>query len=113
MIQYVATINVPGYLPMDDEPPTFDTISEAWNYLADERKDSELMSEYPDGTPLSDTYRNLLHMATIPDPQTGSIYGATPGYEGDHDLGLAYSVDTVDDGLDEYGNAYALKYTRL
>lgn len=34
--RYVATINVPGYLPMDDDPPVFDSAREAWQYLVGE-----------------------------------------------------------------------------
>lgn len=38
---YVATINTPGYLPWDDEPPVFETPREAWDYLAGERSRAE------------------------------------------------------------------------
>lgn len=32
---YVATISQPGYLP-DTEPAEFETVAEAWEYLAEE-----------------------------------------------------------------------------
>jgi len=45
MTQYLATVNQPGYLPMDDDPPVFDTIPEAWAYLVGEL-DSDWTGEY-------------------------------------------------------------------
>lgn len=81
---YVATINVPGYLPMDDDPPEFDTVREAWDWLLEEHE------------------RGGEGFDVAPDPMivaefeamtgTGTLYTPTPGYDGDHDLGLAYSV---------------------
>lgn len=102
MVQYVATINVPGYLPQDDDPPVFDTAQEAWAYLADERERGE------DGSELLDATATLVELNRVamearwtngaptdlgvnPDG-TGTVYGDTPGYDGNHDLGLAYSV---------------------
>jgi hypothetical protein len=116
-MKYVATIHVPGYLPMDDDPPTFDTPAEAWQYLADEREHGEGRwvlddPDDPDGTASEDpTYACLTHAAEAtssyvcgndsmhrPD-QTGTIYGTTPGYdpEDGHDLGMAYTVEETDD----------------
>lgn len=110
---YLATINVPGYLPQDDKPPVFDTAEEAWEYLADERElqeddfpnwegDSGLgeysstlgtlryiaNGEHEHGNPHEDTPTNL--------DGTGTVHGDTPGYDGDHDLGLAYCVSLAE-----------------
>jgi hypothetical protein len=80
---YVATINVPGYLPMDDDPPVFDTAREAWEYLYEEHEravDGAEAWREDDGIDIHNMDRE------------GVIYASTPGYEGDHDLGLAYCV---------------------
>lgn len=98
MKKYVATVNVPGYLPMDDDPPYFDKAHEAWQYLADERERGEQDTE---GDTLSETWRELSDRARatevlIGETGEGVIYGATPGYDGEHDLGLAYCVTLTD-----------------
>lgn len=91
--RYVATINTPGYLPWDDEPPVFETIREAWDYLAEERNrawnDTEGMG--PDWDPVMNDMANAGQQGL-----TGAVYGSTPGYEGDHDLGLAYCVSVYE-----------------
>jgi len=108
---YLATINTPGYLPMDDEPPVFETAREAWAYLADERQRAE--DQFPDDEPLgeyTDTVGYLRYAASgdvlygnphegwpLNSDGTGVIYGSTPGYDGSHDLGLAYCVTHVAD----------------
>jgi len=105
---YLATTNVPGYLPMDDEPPTFDTAEDAWSYLADERERGEENGDDEDD--YSITRETLACLATptsgVPEgascmvdarTRCGTVYGDTPGYDGDHDLGLAYSVDVIGD----------------
>jgi hypothetical protein len=125
---YVATINTPGYLPMDDEPPIFDSPRDAWEYLAEERKRAEEdtdPSEYDDGDPdqfeLSDVYRALEHLASAEhvdgdlngthptDPDgTGVVYGHAPGRRNaPHDLGYAYCVSIADD---EYAAAYLAEH---
>lgn len=103
MSRFLATINVPGYLPMDDDPPVFDTPTEAWEYLAAERRCEE--DEGPnffDGPgPYSETVDRLDAWASAghgPD----FFIGDTPGYDHsdpahDHDLGLVYTVTEVDD----------------
>lgn len=106
---FVATINVPGYSPMDDDPPVFDTAQDAWAYLRDERERGEDDTE---GGDYSDTHHSLdqcsgnlgsariawwAHLGTM-DGQ-GTVHGPTPGYDGDHDLGLAYSVNLVEDEI--------------
>jgi hypothetical protein len=114
MVQYVATINVPGYLPMDDEPPIFDTPEEAWWYLYHERCRAEMdavcdlcddeLSHGPSGDcdDDSETGRDLSKHArwaasglVCDFEAVGNVYGPTPGYRGDHDLGLVYSVIVV------------------
>lgn len=104
--QFVATINIPGYLPQDDDPPTFDTARAAWDYLAGERERDE--DEDEDVSEYSDTVAYLRYAASdqcepgslhedwpLNEDGTGVIYGSTPGYDGEHDLGLAYVVSRV------------------
>lgn len=93
MPKYVAIINTPGHLP-ESEPAEFDTAQEAWDYLADERKRAE--EEYPEWT---DPYPMLPDIAEMGD-STGIVYGSTPGYEGNHDLGVAYNVQLAETGED-------------
>jgi hypothetical protein len=57
MTKFVATVNVPGYLPQEDEPAVFDTAREAWAYLRDERMGDEVGSV--DSAEYSDTVRYL------------------------------------------------------
>lgn len=95
---YLATINIPGYLPMDDEPPTFDTARGAWEYLAEIRRGEEdaalvtVDSGPSEDEPYSSTVNDLDAKAQSGLETVGTVYGDTPGYEGSHDLGLAYSV---------------------
>lgn len=101
MVEYVATINVPGYLPMDDEPPTFETTAAAWGYLADERKRDDAAwipddPEDPEGPASLDECTLTLEAYERDGHGEGTVYGNTPGYDGDHDLGLAYSVSAVE-----------------
>lgn len=91
--RYVATISVPGYLPMDDDPPVFMDAADAWAYLAEERQRAEDDDE--DATEYSETLETLNGMATG-GAQLGSVVGPTPGYTGDHDLGLVYAVREVE-----------------
>jgi hypothetical protein len=98
---YVATVNTPGYLPdSTDEPPTFDTASAAWSYLADERRRdednaTEIDEPGPDELPYSETVDALDAYASAGVTE-GTVYGSTPGYDGSHDLGLAYTVTPVE-----------------
>ena len=96
MTQYVAIMNTPGYMPWsDDEPAVFDTASDAWTYLADERREQEdqaaMVSDAEADSPYSDTVNELDAEASA-NTGPGTVYGGTPGYDGDHDLGIAYSV---------------------
>jgi hypothetical protein len=98
MTKYVATINMPGYLPMDDDPPIFDTAQEAWQYLADERERAEDETvDDGDARPYSLTVAALLDLAESDSSGEGTVNGDTRGYDGDHDLGLAYSVSIVEE----------------
>lgn len=103
---YVATINVPGYLPMDDEPPTFDTAREAWEYLWEERKRAEDEAASLGTEEYSYTVAELERWTVAPQAGfpfadwTGCVYGFTPGYDGSHDLGLAYCVSETEDSED-------------
>lgn len=99
---YLATQNVPGYLPMDDDPPTFDTARGAWHYLREELERGELAYEPeraddPDGPQkLTATALELERQAE--GDRVGTVYG--PSGLGDdapiYDLGLAYSVTVVE-----------------
>jgi hypothetical protein len=109
---FAAIVNTPGYLPDSDEgPAVFNTARDAWEYLADERKQGE---DAYDAAGYSDTYATLRLMATgIPNvwqsvgldsDGCGTVYGNTPGYDGSHDLGVAYSVDiATDEHADDCG----------
>jgi hypothetical protein len=105
---FLATVNVPGYLPMDDDPPVFDTAAQAWASHANGREGWE--DDFPDwpfeGIGEYTETVEALRYAAGPDVEygnpcedwplnadgTGVIYGDTPGYDGRHDLGLAYCV---------------------
>lgn len=91
---YVATVNVPGYLPENDDPPTFDSPREAWQYLVGE------VDRWWDSFPEDEAGACIeahTAMHNLDQSQTGTVYvAATPGYWGDHDLGLAYSVSEVE-----------------
>lgn len=86
---FTAIMNTPGYSPWsDDEPPVFKTAAEAWEYLADERErqeDGTDALEYTETLDKLRTYQNAEHGADV-------LYGDTPGYDGEHDLGIAYNV---------------------
>lgn len=95
-MRYVAYISVPGYMPIDDDPPVFDEAAAAWSYLADERKREE---DDVSGDGYSETVAELeLQAARGESATAGTVYGPTPGRDVDdsHDLGLAYSVDAVE-----------------
>lgn len=108
---YEATVNTPGYLPEADEPALFETVREAWEYLADERREAEDAAWEADletAEGYSATVNTLEQfsrgqfepsLGASDDDGTGVVYGTTPGYDGDHDLGKAYSV-TVAEPID-------------
>ena len=91
---YAAIQNVPGYLPMDDEPPTFETARDAWQYLVGEIERS--WDEDPDDANGAhiEAHTQLPH---LDQSQPGAIHAPTPGDDGSHDLGMAYCVVEIDD----------------
>lgn len=91
-MKYLATVNVPGYSPMAEQPAVFDTTSDAWQYLAEVRENGEDAQDTEEYTATYETLR--LYDRTGHGPDT--VYGDTPGYDGEHDLGLAYSVTQVE-----------------
>jgi hypothetical protein len=93
MTAYLATINVPGYLPMDDDPPVFETPREAWAYLADERRRGEDDEETESYSGTVDALDALAQPGRELCPFT--VYGPTPGGR-IHDLGLAYTVTALE-----------------
>jgi hypothetical protein len=115
MSMFAAIINTPGYLPQDDEPPTFETAKEAWAYLADERQRAEDDATVDTDTGLdifeyTDTLTGLRYLASAEHQPgnlredwithangTGNVYGNTPGRSSDRDLGLVYSVIIAED----------------
>src|SRR5687767_11843694 len=88
--RFEAVINVPGFLPVGD-PMIFDTMTEAWLWLREQRErdlDDPMNDEDDDQDDQAlDEIEGLIDA-----PETGVVYGRTPGYFGDHDQGLAYSV---------------------
>jgi hypothetical protein len=124
--RYLATINVPGYLPMSDDAAVFDSVREAWAYLSRERERGEEVSSCDDECDIgpacqwnyaADLTETYVALDALGNPDTwineptpgidipssvdthgiGTVYGETPGYHGDHDLGLAYSVTRAED----------------
>lgn len=97
---YVATINTPGYLSEGD-PFYADNPAECWEYLAEERLHAE--DSTADDGDYSDTLSELrrrLRVASMAPRATeaqGTVCGDTPGYDGDHDLGVAYTVEVTSD----------------
>jgi hypothetical protein len=102
MPRYLATINTPGYLPWDDDPPVFDTPREAWEYLADHRKRAE--DDALDFTGYSETANTLeslgdgtLSFEEVGDGDgTGSVHGLSTE-EKMYDLGVNYSVTIAEE----------------
>lgn len=89
-----AIINTPGYLPWADENHEFETCSQAWEYLRDQRLyhlDDPMADEDADSPdePIEEME------SYIDTDEVGSVWGHTPGYDGDHDLGIKYSVAQV------------------
>lgn len=101
---YIATINTPGYLPENDDPPVFDSQAEAWDYLYQERRrlmdEADVIGEPEDPYDGDECLREINAKESVAMngfDTTGTVYGGTPGYDGDHDLGLAYSVSVVEE----------------
>lgn len=86
---YQAVINTPGYLPQDDEVYLFDSVDEAWQFLIDQRRRE--MDLLPQESPTEWDDLEALHTVQL-QGQPGTVYLGTPGYQGDHDLKVAYTV---------------------
>lgn len=94
---YLATTNVPGYLPTDDDPPVFDSPGAAWeHHMAEVER-----SYWGDGLPAPGQQQLDVEAAiSAASHAPGTVYAPTPGYDGDHDLGIAYCVVEVNaDGV--------------
>lgn len=89
-MKFRATVNVPGYLPQSDVDHVFDSAREAWEWLRSERERDldDPMNDEDDG---DDQCLEEIE-GYIDHPETGTVYGRTPGYDGEHDLGLVYAV---------------------
>lgn len=91
---FAAIINTPGYLSEQDEPAVFDTAREAWQYLVSEV--DRAWDDFPeDENGACVDAHSQMH--NIDQSRPGTVYASTPGYEGSHDLGIAYSVVEVED----------------
>lgn len=87
---FLATVNVPGYLPMSDDRHAFRDAASAWEYLLNERErdlGDPMNDEDEDGDGVIDEI-----FGYVETPAPGTVYGHTPGSDSPHDLGLAYSV---------------------
>lgn len=87
-MKYAAIINTPGYLPWADWPEEFDTASDAWAFLASERRALENTVEgddYSEAVITLEAYALAGHGEDV-------VYAPTPGHYGHPDLGLVYSV---------------------
>lgn len=107
---YVAIINVPGYLPMADEPAEFDSAREAWEYLLDELERGELRwqpDDLSDPTGPHSLTGTAISMEKLRDSDMdGTVYGpsylpSVPDEDTSTDLGLAYSVEWAEEKADD------------
>lgn len=91
--RYLATMNTPGYLPWSDDRMLFDTVQAAWEYLEAQRNEqwNDTESQGPDYDPVMG---NMGILGKYGD--CGTVYGSTPGNDGSHDLGIAYTVTKVE-----------------
>lgn len=97
MSGYIATINVPGYLPMSDDVDVFEAAEDAWQFLLEEYDSA---ADY-----LELTYEQRVRWEQDRDSIKFSrdrglvdvVYVGTPGSDSEHDLGLAYSVTYDED----------------
>jgi hypothetical protein len=113
-MKFLATTNIPGYLPMDDDPPIFDTAREAWAYLANERIVDEdhgfdALESEPDAddggySSIVNTMESLGtgHLSFEDDlvgvclDGTGTIWGPSCPPQM-HDLGINYTVSVAEE----------------
>lgn len=104
MTHYLATVSMPG-----NEPASFDTAREAWWHLYHHRCDAERnapcdlcddtmthgpMGDCDDDSETGDALsRRASDRWMVCDfERVGTVHGPTPGYRGDNDPGLTYSV---------------------
>ena len=88
-MHFHVIVNQPGYLPMSDDLPRFETIEEAWVGLIDELDrdyDSDLDSS-PQG--IAERYSSAMAFAAQGPAVPGSVH--VPGPTDTH-LGVVYSV---------------------
>jgi hypothetical protein len=90
MTEYIAAMAHPGYLPWDDESPRFESTSDAWAYLADERRNQEEMTddeewdeEWSETVDTLDAWASESHEPDV-------LYGQDPN--AGHGVQVAYSV---------------------
>lgn len=106
METYVAIINVPGYLP-EEEPPTFTSARQAWEYLLTDRNRFEDEWFDPDvDEPKYSVTSDQIHtmyeraawerMATEDWDGTGSVTGPDPS---NPNKAWAYEVQIVEEDL--------------
>lgn len=98
---YVAYVNVPGYLPMADEPFSAETPETCWEWLAAERRRDldHAAPDHPDPDEAADQGEADMmdkmaegeYPAEWHGQRTGTMWAHTPGGL-IHDLGLAYTV---------------------
>lgn len=92
-MSYLAIINVPGYLPEDDDPQEFDTPREAWECLADQvevdLQDLLVGDEVPQAH--RDAVAQLVTELRL-EVDPGVVRGPMPGNWSEHSLGFAYNV---------------------
>ena len=99
MTKYIAAVNTPGCLP-DSEPVEFDSVTEAWEYLADERNFELGACETPHGcTSCFDWHFHNSGEAIRGREVIDSVWFPTAGrcQSDPWDLGLVYSVDAAED----------------
>jgi hypothetical protein len=88
-VRYTVIINTPGYLSEQDDVPVFETTEEAWQYLVSE---VERAWDSYENDPQGACVDAHTQMHNLDQSKPGTVYAGTPGYGGDHDLGVAYSV---------------------
>lgn len=91
---FAAGWNVCTYSPDPDNVSYFDTPEQAWSHLSSELRRwlEDPMVDEPDSG--AETFeQSLQEMRSLQDEsKPGTVYSATPDYDGDHDLGYAWWV---------------------
>lgn len=99
---YIIGQNMPGYLPMDDEPPyVYDTADEAKRALIDEMlRDADFADQGGEHT-LAECLSNEAEDLNLSDVSGGfSTIVCDPDRE--HDLGTCYWIDIAEGENDDY-----------